>query len=265
MPHQSILWYHLYSAETGYGFGQAPDHTQAISDLRRCIQEDPTNAFLLYLLAYEDMHKSAFENNSHNNSDLADKPGDPLQNRLNFDKQMVSGATSADRSLLDEALFSIETANTAPRCERPMYKEPVPPLIAAAWEYMSWVRILFPEDAHARDLARDLTGYAQGVAANGSLPDAERACRAVIGIGNKWLGNWQVTEDPRSGDTVIDRLVGAAIAAIGYSELVTIYQNFGAATQATSAQTDYDAFKSRVDDFKKSLSTTLMQNMFANY
>ncbi len=256
------LWFCLYLLEYRWD-----EPEPGISDLRQCIATEPMDAYLLYVLAASDFQVSRYDDNSYNSSDLHD-PAGVFTEHQQYDKKMMAQATAKDRQLASEALTSIERANSSELYVRPTYVSPVPALLLAAWDYDERSREYeeaFKPDSKLRNLARVLSGYADGCGAEGNLPEAERSCHGAIGIGMRMLGDWPTEENPDQGDYLIDRLVGAAIAAIGYKGLATVEQLYGTPAAYKSAKDDYDAFTSRVQAYRQAVDDAIGQHMFDHY
>lgn len=259
----ATLWYRLYRwnvdkplsfpDENGNEATPAPiappDKTRPLEDLEEAVRADPLNAFPLYQLAI-----AQFEGSSYGLI-LAVPKAEQAQKIAT-----VSAATAhADRRVARDALLSIERGNRAPRYIPLRHRPAIPALLAGAWNYPSWMDTFmdFQNDAQIRQLARTVCGYALATAKTNDLREAERATRAVINLGHKMLGDWPVKDVPRENKEVIRGLVAVMIASIGYATLPQIYQQASHAAQAARAQAEYDAFKQRVQTYRKAVAENI--------
>jgi hypothetical protein len=240
------LWYLLFEMEAPRAVGadsvRGPNAETALGYLRNAVEADPGNAFGPYLFAAFGFRAARFSDvlNAAARAAGGEKPDDEFA-------QVLAGA--GERAVGRNAVAWIERGNRAPRFEAPRYRPMVPPLLRVAWGYQGdFDHLSFAHFAPLRELARAAGGYALVLAAEDgtkSLADADRACRAVVAMGEKLLADWPAEDRTRGGGEVITSLVGAAVAAIGQNALVKVYQQVGDVARAERAQAALDALKER--------------------
>ena len=139
-------------------------------------------------------------------------------------------------------------------------------MLAAAWHYRFQFIGNFAGFGRIRELARSGIGYAQFMAEYEKNPtEAVRAAEAVIGLGKRIAGDWPIKDDFVHGKTIVQSLVGIAVAGIGYSGLVEICTMLGVSEANAAATKDYDDFKKQAAEYKKAITAALSHSEFDDY
>ena len=138
--------------------------------------------------------------------------------------------------------------------------------MAVAAGYGSWltsidVRRVRPP-ARARPLLQRLRAASRPPE---QLTDAVRASRDSIALGFKIAGDWPVKEDLAAGKTVINTLVGIAVAAIGYTTLQKVYEQAGDTAMAQQTAAEYEALKQRKKAYTQAVFGDLNNAVYESY
>lgn len=257
-PRNALLWWYIAQFEI-HG-----DPAQAVSDLKQAIAADQTNAFPMYILADAELAQTAYIHNHLEDSDVDQKDFAATQK---IDSAMAATLTDQDRKLASDAIYWVEQGNNAGYCNYPIYRPPVPRALSVAFNWMYRVAVLFPALSKQRALARDLCGYADVCALQGDLTTAFNVDQDIVNMGKRMVGDWSMQEDWSKGQILISELVGVAIAAIGYHDMVRIAQHYGDQDMADADQQESDAFIAQETQWKHSLQQTNAadQDMYDNY
>ena len=263
-PRNPALWYTLFQAESAglrSGHLTAADREDALHAIEECIQQEPTNAFPLYELAYFRLDQTSYRNNAANSADTRT----PALVE-SADKSMEESLTSPDRQVASQVLSEMQKAGGLQVCSRPDYRPPLPPLLSATWGYFTLIR--FPDlgsNENLRELARDLRGVAVADAIEHKQAGAVGASRCIIHMGNQLAGTWPVKDSPSGWDQTIEPLVGIAIARIGYDTLVYVEQESGSPAAVKAAKAESAAFKAKVTAYVDQINKHLTTNMYTIY
>jgi hypothetical protein len=258
-PRNPLLSYLLYQATARtLTFDPGPENEERRARARQYLlnaaKSDAMNGFFWYQLAALDLRATPYWK-------VLNKPATEREQAF---ADVLAGATEADRKTARNAITLLERANAVPRYAPVHYRPAVPVLLARAWEYTARFGYFFEEGARFRELTRNAAGYAQVSARENRTGDAVRAARAVISMGHRLIGDWP-TKDKTPGDnTLINSLVGRAIAAIGHDTLVHVYEQAGDTAGRQQAQEAYDAFKQRSAEHREAMLAEMERSKKAN-
>jgi hypothetical protein len=243
------LWYRLYRWSTEKS--PAPSEDAGIEDLRRAAESDPANAFPLYELSSWKFKETGY----------GGILGGPAEERDAKIARLARTADDPERKAAREAIGWIERGNRAPRYDPLFYRPAVPVLLAAAWRYRERIEMIGDIGtlgfARLRELSRAASGFGLVAAQRRQVAEAERSSRAVIGMGHRLVGDSPVRDDWERNKTVIQGLVGTAIAAVGYRNLEAVYRRTGDTARAERALAEYNAFRARSDAYRKAVQENL--------
>jgi cytochrome c-type biogenesis protein CcmH/NrfG len=268
-PGNTGLRFRLYLAQS------KTDPKAALETLKQLAAADPSNSYVQYILAallfkqvhYNEVYDRFTPDMEHMSKDQA------AEHRTDIARELGANDNAQSERIAAEALSAIEKGNAGFQFERPSYAPPVPKVMWHAWSYWSSVErendpsyILY--GATLRDLARASGGYAAVAADKGDIDGGVRAARACMGMGLKLAGDWPL-RDRESGDgDVIQTLVGAAIAAIGYADLELVYQIAGDPVMLQETTMEYAAFRQEERVYIAAVKQTLQTDpphLYDNY
>lgn len=259
-PRNPLLWYLLYQATTRtLTFDSGPENedrrARARTYLLNAAKGDTMNGFFWYQLAALDLHATPYWKIQ----------GKPATEREQAFADVLAGATEANRKTARNAITLLERANAVPRYAAARYQPAVPVLLARAWDYTARFTSFFDDGTGFRELAREVSGYAQISSREKRTGEAVRAARALIGMGYRLIGNWP-TKDKTPGDnTLITSLVGSAIAAIGHDTLVKVYDQAGDEAGRRQAEAAQNALKQRRAVLQEALEAELARPDHESY
>lgn len=243
----------------GYEIVTDPDH--CLADLRRAAQANPSNGMLLYVIAQEEIRQTAYDRNWRNAGIYPSDPGAVAK----AIQDLANSSTSNDYNLAADAMSLVREGNSLPECDYPIYRPPVPRMLAVAFDYRGLPDAPFALLASIRNIARDFAGYADVAALSGDLPDAVYADQLSIGLGERLMGDMRIVDNERDGHTVIIEIIGMATAATGYHSLAELLQEYGDPRDAQEAQQEYDQFRSAYAQWQKLRRSSMEQSDYDSY
>lgn len=250
-PRNLPLWYRLYRLETG-DTTASPLTLEGRRVAQECLENaarlDITNAFPHYVLALLLLRDAEINDGIVN------------RNGLNLTSEERERATASMQSTenavrVAKALSLVEAGNAMPRFEGPRYRPPLPRLLVPGWEYQG--NLTDRDLSHMMQLratARSLVVVAQ-LRGHQKPQDAPalRATRATLGMGARLVGNWPTRDRDITDSSVINSLVGHAIAGIGYQALLNLANDWGDMRLKEAVTAEYDAYHQRVKEHQEAI------------
>ncbi len=254
-PGNSDLWYRLFDMQ------QKSDPDEAETDMRQAARYDSSNAYPQYQLAMIEFKKTKY----NTRYDAADNIEQKVEAARPSMQEMQS------RIAAQNAINNMERGNTAAEFRNPVYQAPLPSMLIAAWRFWETMRDTFWDIAHMtrfsdlREMARSARGYADFLVWEKNYPEAERAARASIGVGDKMAGDWPVKDQVPGDGSIMNSLVGISIAGMGYKALTQIGQSSGDASMAQQTSAEQAAFNQQVAAYKKILANAATISVYDLY
>jgi tetratricopeptide (TPR) repeat protein len=236
------------------------DNTREL--LRQAQASDPGNAWPLYeeaflLFRYAPYVLTSFDYN---------RVSSPEQ----FEARRAVVRTEDARKTGHRAIDLIVQGNGTRRYQIPIYRDSVPSWLAAAWSYAPYgfdvSKELSESYSRARALSRSGNAYALTMQEEKNPDEAERAIRAAINMGKTIAGDWSLEDNPRTGQTVLQTLVGIVVSVISYrGGLVKLREIQGDAERLAKAKRESEAFQQRYDEFREASQRNFRFNEFTSY
>ena len=256
----ATLWYLLYNREASNPYSKPKtEWPVALGYLRRAAARDAGNAWPLYEEA-----GILFRDAPYSMTGPSESPDTPEKEK----EAHRAAVRNADaRKNGRRAIDLLAQGNATPQYVIPRYTNSVPYLLAAAWHYQHAFDIdSLGGMARVRELARSGAGYAQFMASDEKdAGEAVRAANAVIGLGNRIAGNWPVKDDPTTGESVIQSLVGVAVVSIGLKSRLIVCETLGDSAGADAARAETEALKLRIAVYQKAVRAIISAGDFAAY
>lgn len=250
-PRNVALWYRLSSLLV------KTDPKGSEDALKQAAAQDTSNAYAFYQLAALHFKQTAY--------DILNSTARDPEQKAQYEKAQAAVKDEKIKQAGRQAVDEVEQGNAAPRCERPVYKSPVPKLLRAAWGYfMGQSDMDFSQFANLRSLARAAGGYAMDIAPR-DMTEAARACRAAVGLGLKMCGDWPLRDSSAQSSEVLQMLVGTAVAAIGYKAWERLTEQYGDAGMQAQATAQYDAFKKKREVWQAVRAKVEDESIYAGY
>ncbi len=241
-PKNAPLWLRVYRMTlNGNTNNGKADPQNAPAALKHVIDSDPGNAYPRYLLATL-LFKQTHYSDLHDKSEKSDQTA-----------ALTAEYDAAQQDAANTALTEIERGTSCPRYEHPTYQPPYPALLTGfgIWENLMRLSDMdWADNPKLRELARACGGYARIAAAHGDALGLQRGARAAIGMGMKIAGDWPAQDKEPGDGSVIPVLVGIAVSAIGYSDLVKGEGQIGDTPAMQQVQAEFDAFLQRTKAYK---------------
>ncbi len=243
-PGNASLWYRIFDML------QKSDPDEAEKALTQAARYDSGNAYPQYQLAALEFKKTKYDTRP-------DSYGSQDEVQQKVEAARPSMQESQSRTAGENAISDMERGNAAAMFRNPAYDAPIPPMMKIAWDYWKFERELFVGYAGLRELARSAVGYADFLVWEKNFSGAERAARASIGAGYKMIGDWPVKDETPGDGSILNSLVGIAVAAIGYRELTQIGQASGDPVMAEQTKSEEAAFRQQTDIYRKAIQANL--------
>lgn len=255
----ATLWYLLYNREASNAYEKPKtEWPVALGYLHHAQVRDAGNAWPLYEEAGILFRSAPYSLTGPSES----------RNATEKEKEAHRAAVrnNEDRKNGRHAIDLLVQGNGAPQYVVPVYRPSVPDVLASVWHYRYFDLESLGGMARVRELARAGAGYAQFMASEEKdSGEAVRAAGAVIGLGKRIAGRWPEKDDPETGETVIQSLVGAAIVSIGLKSLQTVYETLGDSANADAARAETEALKLRIAVYQKAVQAIISGGDFAAY
>jgi tetratricopeptide (TPR) repeat protein len=254
----AILWYRLYNRTAEAAATDKSKWSVALEYLQNAEKHDRGNAWPLYEEAAILFRSAPYSLTGPSASPSATpEEKEKYRNAVRNDEARKTGRRAIDR---------IVEGNQLPNYTIPRYVGSVPTILSFAWRYLMAYELELGSFSRIRELARACGGYSQFQAEfENDAVESERAGWAGVGLGKRLVGNWPTTDDPITGRTVVESLVGIAVTTIGYKCLKKSYEALGETDKAASLQVESDAFDRTATAWSKAIQPILTRSDFDTY